>query len=65
MLGLLKYYEQQKNANFGFQSKNFKMFSCTCPASRTSTSSTGCRPFRRSIALRWFQFSTELITYGA
>ena len=34
-------------------------------SSRTSTSSVGCRPSRRSIALRWVQFNTGLITFGA
>jgi len=34
-------------------------------SSRTSTSSVGCRPFRRSTALRWVQFSTRLIICGA
>ena len=34
-------------------------------SSRTSTSSVGCRPFRRSTALRWVQSSIGLIICGA
>ena len=33
--------------------------------SRTSTSSVGCRPSRRSIALRRVQFNIGFITFGA